>query len=71
MEGLGMSRRPGIRLSDLKAALALMRDGGIEPTALDMKPDGSCRWHFTQPANSDDNSLDRELAEFRKKHGYG
>ena len=66
-----MSRRPGIRLADLKATLTLMRDGGITPTALDMKPDGSCRWHFTQPADNDENELDRELAEFRKKHGYG
>lgn len=66
-----MSRRPGIRLLDLKAALALMREGGITPIALDMNPDGSCRWHFTQPTDGDDNELDREMAEFRKKHGYG
>lgn len=66
-----MSRRPGIRLSDLKAALSLMKAAGLTPAALDMRPDGSCRWHFTAPADSDDDGLDRELAEFRRKHGYG
>ena len=66
-----MSRRPGIRLSDLKAALALMRAEGLTPAALDMRPDGSCRWHFTAPPDSAQNDLDRELAEFDKKHGYG
>lgn len=66
-----MSRRAGIRLSDLKAALTLMKAEGITPAALDMRPDGSCRWHFTPPPERDENDLDRELAEFRKKHGYG
>jgi hypothetical protein len=60
-----------VRASDLKTALAALRAAGIEPAALDMKPDGSCRWHFTQPVDSDDNDLDRELAEFDRKHGYG
>ena len=66
-----MSRRPVIRPSDLKTALAAMREAGIEPTALDIRPDGSCRWHFTQPADSDENELDRELAALANKHGYG
>lgn len=65
-----MSRRPGIRLSDLKSALALMKAEGMTPAALDMKPDGSCRWHFTSPQDDGQNELDRELAEFSRKHGH-
>lgn len=66
-----MSRRPAIRPADLKTTLAALREAGIEPTALDTRADGSCRWHFTKPPDDDENALDRELEAFSKKHGYG
>jgi hypothetical protein len=66
-----MSRRPALRPADLKATLDALREAGIVPTALDTRPDGSFRWHFTKVADDDENDLDRELAEFDRKHGYG
>ncbi|KFL27058.1 hypothetical protein JP74_09085 [Devosia sp. 17-2-E-8] len=66
-----MSRRPSVRPSDLKAALEVLREFGMTPSALDTMPDGTYRWHFTKPASSDDDELDRELAEFEKRHGSG
>lgn len=66
-----MSRRPGVRTADLKAALVVMREFGITPCALDTLPDGTHRWHFTKPSSSDEDDLDRELAEFDKRHGNG
>lgn len=62
-------RRP--RLSDLKGTLRVLREGGMEPCALDSLPDGTYRWHFTTPAANDEDSLDRELQQFEAKHGYG
>jgi hypothetical protein len=55
----------------LKAALAALRAEGIEPCSLEIRPDGSHRWHFTKDANNDDDAVDRELAEFGKRNGYG
>lgn len=66
-----MSRRPTVREADLKTALAALRSAGIEPVSLDIRPDGTLRWHFTKPADSDDDALDRELEAFEAKHGYG
>ncbi len=60
-------RRP--RLSDLKTTLRLLQDEGLRPAALDTLPDGTYRWHFTEPASAGENELDRELAAFGKKHG--
>jgi len=62
-------RKP--RLSELKGTLRVLRDGGLSPAALDSLPDGTYRWHFTPPAANDETALDRELAEFEAKHGYG
>lgn len=64
------SRRPRVRMSDLKAALAALKEVGREPCALDILPDGTHRWHFTQPATNAEDDLDRELAEFEAKHGH-
>lgn len=64
-------RRPRPRLSELKATLQALRDAGIAPVALDTLPDGTYRWHFTAPPANDETSLDRELAEFEARHGYG
>ncbi len=58
-------------LSALKTQLQAMKESGMPPTALDSLPDGSFRWHFTQPLANDETALDRELAEFDKQHGYG
>lgn len=66
-----MSRRPALRESDLKTALAVLRSSGIEPVSLDIRPDGTLRWHFTKPDDGDDDDLDRELKAFEAKHGYG
>ena len=61
-------RRP--RLSELKGVLTTLREAGMEPTALDSLPDGTFRWHFTQPPTNDEDALDRELEGFNAKHGY-
>jgi hypothetical protein len=66
-----LSRRPAVRESDLKTALAALRAAGIEPVSLDIRPDGTQRWHFTKPADSAEDDLDRELEAFEAKHGYG
>lgn len=64
-------RRPRLRLSELKATLQALRDAGMVPAALDTMPDGTCRWHFTAPPANDETALDRELAEFEARNGYG
>ncbi|TPM92689.1 hypothetical protein [Mesorhizobium sp. B2-1-3A] len=66
-----MSRRPALRPSDLVNALAALKQAGVEPSSLEVLPDGTHRWHFTKPAASDDNDLDKELAEFDARHGHG
>ena len=65
-----MARRPTVRVADLRSAVEALKQAGMEPSALDIMPDGTHRWHFTKPATTDDD-LDRELAEFDKKHGHG
>ena len=65
-----MSSRRRLRLSEVKATLALLREQGITPCALDTLPDGTVRWHFTEPELNAEDALDRELAAFREKHGY-
>lgn len=67
-----MSRRPAVRASDIKTALAALSAAGLKPTAFDAMPDGTLRWHFTAIADNDDIALDRELAAFEAaKHGHG
>ena len=66
-----MTRRRRTSLSALKTTLQALKESGVEPTALDSLPDGSFRWHFTPPATNDEDALDRELAAFEAKHGYG
>lgn len=65
-----MSRKR-VRMADLKSTLAVLRQFDIKPCALDTLPDGTHRWHFTTPAPHDENDLDRELAAFEAKNGYG
>lgn len=65
-----MTRRQSVRASDLKTTLSALRQGGLSPTALDTMPDGTLRWHFTQPLQNEQSDLDRELAEFERKHGH-
>lgn len=64
-------RRHRPRLSDLRTTLTILKENGMRPCALDTMPDGTCRWHFTQPLGNDEDSLDRELAEFEARHGNG
>lgn len=66
-----MARRPALRTTDLKAAILVMRECSMTPAALDVLPDGTHRWHFTKPTNSDEDDLDAELAEFSRRHGHG
>lgn len=63
-------RRPALRIRDVNMTLEALRKSGMTPTALDTLPDGTFRWHFTPTAQSDEDDLDRELAEFDKKNGY-
>ena len=63
-------RRPTLRVRDVSTTLEALRKSGMTPTALDTLPDGTFRWHFTLTAKSDEDDLDRELAEFDKKNGY-
>lgn len=62
-------RRPS--LTALKTTLQALRESGIQPAALDSMPDGTFRWHFTAPPEHGEDALDRELAAFEAKHGYG
>lgn len=64
-----MNNRPRLRASDIKIVLNALRTSGLEPVSLDILPDGTYRWNFTQPADDDEAELDRELAEWSKKHG--
>ena len=64
------SRRPTLRVRDVNATLEALKKNGMTPTALDTLPDGTFRWHFTPAPQGDDTDLDRELAEFDKRHGY-
>jgi hypothetical protein len=64
------TRRPTLRIRDVNATLEALKKNGMTPTALDTLPDGTFRWHFTPPSQYDGDELDRELAEFDKKHGY-
>lgn len=64
-------RRPAIRSRDVAVTLELFKQSGLTPTAFDMLPDGTCRWHFTPPATSDSNELDDELERWKAKHGQG
>lgn len=66
-----MSRRPSLRVNDLKTTLAALRASGLQPTRFDVLPDGSQRWYFTQTAEDLDSDLDRELREFEAAHGQG
>lgn len=63
--------RARVRMTDLKTTLAVLREFGMKPCALDTLPDGTHRWHFTTPPSHDENDLDRELAAFEAKHGHG
>jgi hypothetical protein len=58
-------------LSALKTTLQALKEGDLRPCALDSLPDGTMRWHFTEPPSHDEDSLDRELKAFEAKHGYG
>lgn len=64
------SRRPTLRVRDVNATLEALKKSGMTPTALDTLPDGTFRWHFTPAPQGDDTDLDRELAEFDRRHGY-
>jgi hypothetical protein len=64
------ARRPTLRIRDVNATLEALKRNGMTPTALDTLPDGTFRWHFTPPALDNGDELDRELAEFDRKHGY-
>lgn len=71
MEGDALTRRLGIRPSDLRSAISVLLESGLKPSALDILPDGTHRWRFTEAAANDDDEVDRAFAEFDKRHGYG
>ena len=59
------------RKPDIGAVLASLSAAGFEPQALDILPDGTYRWHLSDPRPGADAELDRELEEFGKRHGNG
>ncbi len=63
-----MARRAAVRPQDIRTTLAVLREHGIAPTALDTLPDGTCRWHFTERAALSEDDLDREIEEFEQRH---
>lgn len=66
-----MTSRRRTSLSAIKTTLQALKESGMQPTALDALPDGTLRWHFTPPAEHDEDSVDRALDAFEAKHGYG
>lgn len=64
-----MSRRPGIRSSDVDAAIAALEARGIRPSAIDLLPTGAVRMHLVPLQSDTVSDLDRELAEFEARHG--
>lgn len=66
-----MTRRLGIRPSDLRSAINVLLESGLKPSALDILPDGTHRWRFTEAAENDDDEVEKALAGLARKHGYG
>jgi hypothetical protein len=64
-------RRPRPSMAAMKSTIKLLRENGMQPTAMDTMPDGTIRWHFTTPQAPDVDDLDRELEAFEARHGYG
>lgn len=65
-----MTRRQSFRASDIKTILCALQKSGLSPTAMDTMPDGTVRWHFTPTSQNEQNDLERELAEFERRHGH-
>ena len=63
-------QRPGLRERDLRSALKLFQEFGVQPTALDAMPNGMLRWYFG-PVGTTEDELDKELQEFEARHGKG
>ncbi len=63
-------QRPGLRERDLRSALKLFQEFGVQPTALEIMPNGMLRWHFG-PVGTTEDELDKELQEFEARHGKG
>ncbi|MEZ5807905.1 MAG: hypothetical protein R3D65_09520 [Zhengella sp.] len=70
-EGQSRKSRAKIGTRQMKATLSVLREAGLEPTALDLMPDGTYRWHLASPSIDDTDDLDRELLEFKSRHGQG
>lgn len=66
-----MNKRLPVRARDLKPTLDFLQKRGLAPTALDTMPDGTIRWHFTPTIQTEQDALDKELAEFEARHGHG
>lgn len=65
-------RRRAVRPQDVKVGAEAIRAAGLTPTALDIAPDGTMRWHFTPVADNDELSLDREFARLEAQlDGHG
>ena len=60
-----------IRPSDLRSAINVLLESGLKPSALDILPDGTHRWRFTEAAANDDDEVEKALAGLARKHGYG
>lgn len=65
-------RRRTVRERDVRAGLEAIRANGLTPTALDISPDGTMRWHFTPVADNDELALDREFKRLEAQlDGHG
>ncbi|MBN9022347.1 MAG: hypothetical protein J0H08_09700 [Rhizobiales bacterium] len=66
------SRRRAVRAVDVKIGADALRAAGLTPTALDIAPDGTMRWHFTPVADNDELAIDREFARLEAQlNGHG
>jgi hypothetical protein len=65
MEFFEMARKPALKRR-LNAGAAALEARGLRPSAVDLLPNDTIRFHLSPPANND-NDLDRELAELEAK----
>ena len=66
-----MARRPAIRKSDFKAALAAAIALGLKPSSARFHRDGEFSPEFDDQGRAPSDDLDDELAAFEARNGQG